>query len=183
MLPKKSFSWDRLFCVGVLLFFALPSSSAHAAIPRGGNIAVVVDIVSRLDATPFQIESAEAMIVQELIKKGYRPVDEARMAQIRREKALWFAAVDDIASIRRLSSQYGVGTTITAYLATSQQTDPLVGIVIRTSMVFRATSSDGVHLYGGDILDERFVRERDHVKGARESMEAVVQRAINEMAR
>ena len=182
LLKKNSRTFGRLFWGGMLiLFFIAMPSSAYAAIPKSGNIAIAVDAMPRSDTTPHQVASAEAMIVQWLIARGYKPVDENKLAQIRRERALFFAAVDDVAAIRRLSSQYGVSTIITVHLNVYQQKDPLVGYDGRSSLVVMATSSDGNRLYAGSID----ARKPGHTpeQAVRSAMESVIQQAIDEMTR
>jgi hypothetical protein len=166
-----------LFGGMLMLFFAL-SSSAYAAIPKKGNIAIVVDGMTRSDATPYQIASAEAAIVRELIKKGYKPVDERILKQIRHEKARWFAAEDNVEAIKKLSSQYGVNTTITVRLRVSLRKSYVYEG--RASIVLMATSSDGQRLYSGSFDDRKPGHTQEEVE--REVMETVILMAISDMS-
>ena len=167
------------------MFFFLLSSRAYAAIPKSGNIAVVVAAMSRHDATSYQIASAESMIIKGLIAKGYKPVDEEILAQVRDEKILKAKADEDeyddaaVLAIRRISSQYGISMMITVWLAASTREDDLVGYVGRVSMVTIATDSNGKRLYSNTIEDRVIVhKSEDAVPRA---MESVVKKLINEM--
>jgi hypothetical protein len=159
-----------------LVIFLAPLS-ADAALPQKSNIAVVAGG----DGTSLQMASVEALLIQELLMSGYRPVDEKKMTQIRREKARFFAAEDNVAAIRKLSSQYGIGTVITARIRVSQQRDALAGYDGRTSIVLMATSSGGKRLYGGTFFSRKpgYTPE----EAAQKSIESAVREAVYNMLR
>jgi len=172
---KIVFSLKTLFFAGTLLVFLALSPSAYAAIPQKGNIAIAVGVMSRHDATPYQMASVESMVVQELIARGYRPV----RIRIRRDQERFFAAEDNVDAIRRLSSQYKVSTIITIRLRVYSLMDEFVGYEGGASMVLMATSSNGVRLYGGSISDRKIAHTPE--EAMHKAMEAVVEKAVAEM--
>jgi hypothetical protein len=170
-----------ILMIGVMLCVFFVPFTTHAAVPKKGNIAVVVDSMTDYDAEPYHVASTEAMIIQELIMNGYKPVDEKKLVQIRRNKAVFFAAEDNVAAIRKLSSQYGISTVITVRVKVHQQKDKLVGYAARTSMALMATSSGGIRLYGGTIYDQKPAYSPD--EAAYKSIESAARKAVYEMMR
>jgi hypothetical protein len=141
----------RLFwlCLTAVMAFAFLTGQvfvvpAHAAVPVKGNVAVVVR-----GAKPHYEDAAEAYVLEALIARGYKPVDEKKMAQIRRAKAMFFAAEDNVAAIKRLSAQYGIGTLITVTVEANQRKDPIAGYDGNTSMTAKVATSGGKYIYAG----------------------------------
>jgi hypothetical protein len=171
-----------VFSIAVVLgVFFIPSLPVYAAVPKKGNVAVVVDSAAEYQADPYHIASVEAMLIQELIMNGYKPVDEKKLAQIRRNKAAFFAAEDNVAAIRKLSSQYGISTVITVRVRVHQRKDKLVGYAARTSMAIMATSSGGTRLYGGTIYDQKPAYSPD--EAVFKSIESAVRKVVGAMVR
>ena len=179
LFKKFPYYFRFLFFGELIVFFILLSSSAYAAIPKSGNIAVVVAAMSRSDATPYQTASAESLIVKGLIAKGYKPVDEEILARVRDAGILKAAADDNVEAVRRISSQYGISTTIAVWLKVSMQEDYLVGYVGRVSMVIVVTHSDGKRLYSNTIEDRVIVHKSEDA--VPKAMESAIKKAINDM--
>lgn len=82
-------------------------------LPRRGDVAVIVD-----GDDSQHIAIAEAMIIEELNRRGYRVVDEAKMKRIKmaaaRAKAAQYAWEGNIAGLLKLNGNYSVSATILA---------------------------------------------------------------------
>ena len=87
--------------------------SDRRILPRRGDIAVIVEGDDRQ-----HVAIAEAMIIEELINRGYRVVDEAKMKRIKmaaaRAKAAQYAWEGNIAGLLKLNGNYSVSATILA---------------------------------------------------------------------
>ncbi|MDR3354739.1 MAG: hypothetical protein LBO21_06845, partial [Synergistaceae bacterium] len=89
-----------------------PAGAAQKpALPKKGDIAVAVD------GSDDQHRSiVESVIVQELINRGYRVVDEKKMKQIRHSaaarKAVQLALAGDMAGLAKLSGSYNASAVI-----------------------------------------------------------------------
>jgi hypothetical protein len=89
-----------------------PKASAQKpALPKKGDIVVVVD------GSDDQHRSiVESVIVQELVNRGYRVVDEKKMKQIRASaaarKAVQLALAGDMAGLAKLSGSYNASAAI-----------------------------------------------------------------------
>ena len=82
-------------------------------LPRRGDIAVIVEGDNRQ-----HVAIAETMIINELIDRGYRVVDEAKMKRIRmaaaKAKAAQYAWEGNIAGLLKLNGSYSVAATVLA---------------------------------------------------------------------
>lgn len=101
-----------LFCftftsVFLSLFFIFLSvlPTIAAPLPKKGNVALVLDD-GKSSSTSFV--EAEDSIRKELIKKGYRIVNEKKLAEIRRSKAALLALEGNVEAIKSLGSKYGI---------------------------------------------------------------------------
>ena len=87
--------------------------SERRILPKRGDVAVIVEGDDRQ-----HIAIAEAMIIEELINRGYRVVDEAKMKRIKmaaaRAKAAQYAWEGNIAGLLKLNGNYSVSATILA---------------------------------------------------------------------
>jgi hypothetical protein len=92
------------------VFFA-GHGPAEAGIPRQGSVAVVVGGVDEMHAL-----AAQAIFLRELINNGYSVVDESTLNVMRRSEEGRFALQGNVEAIKRLSSRYGIGTFVTAYI-------------------------------------------------------------------
>ncbi|MCL2010286.1 MAG: hypothetical protein FWG71_07030, partial [Synergistaceae bacterium] len=75
---------------------------------KRGTIAVLVNGVS-----PHHNATVAALVSQRLVAKGYNVVDQKRLAAIRESRLAMAALNGDMDAFLKISSQYGVGTTIT----------------------------------------------------------------------
>ena len=89
------------------------SNPDRRILPRRGDIAVIVEGENRQ-----HVAIAEAMIIEELINRGYRVVDEAKMKRIKmaaaRAKAAQYAWEGNIAGLLKLNGNYSVAATVLA---------------------------------------------------------------------
>ena len=87
--------------------------SDRRILPKRGDIAVIVQGEDQHHAA-----IAEAMIIEELVSRGYRVVDEAKMKRIKmaaaRAKAAQYAWEGNIAGLLRLNGNYSVSATVLA---------------------------------------------------------------------
>ncbi len=88
-------------------------NSDRRILPRHGDIAVIVQ-----GEDSHHVAIAEAMIIEELINRGYRVVDEAKMKRIKmaaaRAKAAQYAWEGNIEGLLKLNGNYSVAATVIA---------------------------------------------------------------------
>ena len=161
-----------------LTFLAGPGLllSGHAAVPVKGNVAVVVR-----GAKAHYEDAAEAYVLEALIARGYKPVDEKKMAQIRRAKAMFFAAEDNVEAIKRLSAQYGISTLITVTVEANQRKDPIAGYDANTSMAAKVASSGGKYIYAGGSNSRKVSRTTEDALSS--SLESAAKDLVDDMMR
>jgi hypothetical protein len=93
-----------------------------------------------------------ALVSQRLTARGYRVVDEGRMAAIRRNRIAIAALDGDIDAIIRLSSQFGVGTTITINAQSGQPvTNEFNLLTGSASVAVMAVTSRGNIVYSDTV--------------------------------
>ena len=89
------------------------NNSDRRILPKRGDVAVIVEGDDRQHTA-----IAESMIIEELISRGYRVVDEAKMRRIKmaaaRAKAAQYAWEGNIAGLLKLNGSYSVSATILA---------------------------------------------------------------------
>ena len=162
-------------CLAALTSLALLAGpgllvSARAAVPVKGNVAVVIR------AKPSYEGAAEAYVLEALIARGYKPVDEKKMAQVRRARAMFFAAEDNVGAIKRLSAQYGIDTLISVTVDANQRKDPIAGYDANTSMTAKVASSGGKYIYAGGSNARKVSRTPEDALSR--SMEAAAQELV-----
>ena len=94
------------------------NNSDRRILPKRGDVAVIVEGDDRQHTA-----IAESMIIEELISRGYRVVDEAKMRRIKmaaaRAKAAQYAWEGNIAGLLKLNGSYSVSATILARVRSS----------------------------------------------------------------
>lgn len=89
------------------------SNTNRRILPKRGDIAVIVEGDDRQ-----HIAIAEVMIIDELINRGYKVVDEAKMKRIKmaaaRAKAAQYAWEGNIEGLLKLNGNYSVSATVLA---------------------------------------------------------------------
>jgi nucleoside diphosphate kinase len=146
-----------------------------APLPKKGSIAVLVKGPSEQHA-----ESALSIMIQQLTAKGYKIVDQNKLAQIRRSKAAQYALEGDVDAIMKLSSQYGVSTTVTVTVTAGRPVENEFKLLTGTaSAAVRAVSSGGVMLYGDTISGKQVGYTPD--EASQKALETAVKTAADRM--
>lgn len=123
------------------------SSSEQSVLPRKGDIAVLVE-------GPEEHKSrAEATIVNILVNRGYRVVDEAKMRRIRaasaKAQAARYALYGEFDKIVKINSSYSVAATVIAHIIPEQTRDYHSKFFTSTaSVAVLAVKSNGIKLGG-----------------------------------
>ena len=99
------------FLLAVLAAAFACLGSAEAAIPKKGSVAIVVGGEDELHAM-----SAQSIFLRELRAAGYKVVDEKTLNAMRKSAAGRLALEGNVDAIKKLSSQYGISTFVTAYI-------------------------------------------------------------------
>lgn len=161
----------KFLCVSLLLILAVSSTSEatmlkkgklpdqypdeskqqqhHKILPKRGDIAVIVQGDNKM-----HVSAAEAMIIQELVKHGYRVVDEKKMKAARaaavRAQAYRLAMQGNYNAIFKLNAHYSCAATILAKVQAGKPVNNELGVFTCTSSIsLFAVTSSGVKL-GGD---------------------------------
>jgi hypothetical protein len=150
-------------------------AARSAPLPKKGSIAVLVN-----GSSPQHAESALSIMIQQLTAKGYKIVDQNKLAQIRRSKAAQYALEGNVDAIMRLSSQYGVSTTVTVTVTAGQPVENEFKLQTGTaSAAVRAISSGGVMLYGDTISSKQVGYTPD--EASQKALEAAIMAAADRM--
>ena len=120
----------------------------RAMLPKKGDIAVVLDGPDK-----HHVSMAEAAIVETLIGRGYRVVDEAKMKRIRaaaaRAKAARLALEGDVEGILRINASYSVAATVVASVRAGRPRLNEFRLFTGTaSVAIMAVTSNGTRLGG-----------------------------------
>ena len=154
-----------------------PSQEAFRPAPLSntGTIAVLVRGISE-----HHNAAVAALVSQRLTARGYRVVDEGRMAAIRQNRIAIAALDGDIDAIIRLSSQFGVGTTITI---NAQAGEPVLNefrlLTGTASVAVMAVTSAGNIVYSDTVQGKQVGYTPD--EAAQKSIEAAALSAVDRM--
>ena len=154
-----------------------PSKEAlrSAPLPKKGSIAVLVN-----GSSPQHAESALSIMIQQLTAKGYKIVEQNKLAQMRRSKAAKYALEGNVDAIMKLSSQYGVSTTVTVTVTAGEPVENEFKLQTGTaSAAVRAISSGGVMLYGDTVSGKQVGYTSD--EASRKALEAAIMTAADRM--
>ncbi|MDR2180690.1 MAG: hypothetical protein LBP21_10310 [Synergistaceae bacterium] len=150
-------------------------ASRSAPLPKKGLIAVLVKGPSER-----HVESALSIMIQQLTSKGYKIVDQNKLTQIRRSKAAQFALEGNVDAIMKLSSQYGISTTVTVTVTAGEPVENEFKLQTGTaSAAVRAISSGGVMLYGDTVSGKQVGYTPD--EASQKALEAAVMTAADRM--
>lgn len=121
---------------------------ARAMLPKKGDIAVVVD-----GPDGHHVRMAEAAIVEELVSRGYRVVDEGKMRKIRaaaaKAKAARLALEGDVEGILKINASYSVAATVVANVRAGRPRTNEFDLYTGTaSVALMAVTSNGTRLGG-----------------------------------
>jgi hypothetical protein len=155
-----------------------PQSAAPlpSPLPKRGNIAVLVKGWSQQHNA-----STAALIIQRLTAKGYKVVDQNKLAAIRQSKAAIAALDGDINAIMKLSSQYGVGTTITVNAEAGQSMVNEFGLYTGTASVAVMAVTSGGNMVFSDTVRGKQVGYTPE-EAAQKAIETAALLAVDRMA-
>jgi hypothetical protein len=179
------------FCLSLIFFFSCGADAAvnkklpappprkeaprSAPLPKKGSIAVLVS-----GSSPHYAESALSIMIQQLTAKGYKIADQNKLAQIRRSKAAQYALEGNVDAIMKLSSQYGISTTVTVTATVGEPMENEFKLYTGTaSAAVRAISSGGVMLYGDTVSGKQVGYTPD--EASQKALEAAIMMAADRM--
>lgn len=151
------------------------SSSEQSVLPRKGDIAVLVE-------GPEEHKSrAEATIVNILVNRGYRVVDEAKMRRIRaasaRAQAARYAWQGDIDKMLQINGNYSVAATIIANVVPEHTRENRIKLFTSTASVsIIAVKSNGIKL-GGKTSESKQVGYTE-AEAIRKAVDAAIQEGM-----
>ncbi|MDR2137371.1 MAG: CsgG/HfaB family protein [Synergistaceae bacterium] len=159
----------------------IPSSSSRteaprsAPLPKKGSIAVLVQGPSEQHNA-----SALSIMIQQLTTMGYKIMDQNKLAQIRRSKAAQYALEGNVDAIMKLSSQYGIATTVTVTVTAGQPVENEFQLQTGTATAaVKAISSGGAMLYGDTISGKQVGYTPD--EASQKAIEAAIRTAAERM--
>ncbi|MBR0079094.1 MAG: hypothetical protein IJP69_01835 [Synergistaceae bacterium] len=152
-----NFRFKIILCV-VLCFLTCCSSEAFSedsVLPTKGDIAVIVV------GDEAHKSRVEANIINMLVNRGYRVVDEGKMKKIRasaaRAQAARYALYGEFEKILKINASYSVAATIIANVIPEQAKENRLKLFTATaSAAVLAVKSNGVKL-GGKTSDSKQV--------------------------
>jgi hypothetical protein len=163
---------------------AAPAPSAPSAqkpaLPKKGDIAVAVD------GSDDQHRSiVESVIVQELINRGYRVIDEKKMKQIRQSaaarKAVQLALAGDMAGLAKLSGSYNASAIIALRVEAGAPRENEFGLMTGTaSVTFVVKVSSGSQSTGSNSASAKKVGYTEE-EAARLAVEEAARQAAGKM--
>lgn len=171
------FCFFLIFCTGLAFSLSYPTCRAEAAasIPKKGSIAVLVQGPSEQHTA-----SALSIMIRQLTAKGYKIMDQNKLAQIRRSKAAQYALEGNVSAIMKLSSQYGIGTTIIVTVTAGNPVENEFLLQTGTaSAAVKAISSGGAMLYGDTVSGKQVGYTPD--EASQKAIEAAVNMAVERM--
>ena len=157
---------------------AAQAVSEHSVLPKAGDIAVVVEGADEYKAR------AETLIVEMLVQRGYRVVNEAKMKSIRaaaaRAQAARMALEGNVEGIMRISSGYSVAATVVAHISAGQAKENSFGLCTGTaSAEIMAVRSNGMKLGGKTSQSKQVGFTEDET--LRKAVDAAVEAGMAQM--
>lgn len=163
-----------ILAVQVLLLLTV-CASAFAALPQKGSIAILVKGPSEQHAA-----STASIVIQQLIAKGYKVVDENKLASLRRAKAASLALQGDVDAIMNLSRQYGFSTMLTINVQAGKPVENEFKLFTGTaSLAVLATASNGSRIYADTTSSKQVGYSPD--EAAQKSIESASRIAVEKM--
>ena len=183
-----------VFCVGLTVFSPANFFQAEAArgfggslqptpprpefrpepLPRTGTVAVLVRGISDQHNA-----SVAALVSQRLTARGYRVVDERRMAAIRQSRIAEAALNGDVDAIIRLSRENNVGATITINAHARAERNPF-GLWTGTASVAVMAMTSGGRMIYSDTVQGKAVTPTRH-EAAQSAIEEAALQAVERM--
>ena len=156
-----------------------PQAPARPMLPKRGDIAVVVDGPDR-----HHVKMAEAAIVETLVSRGYRVVDEAKMKKIRaaaaRAKAARLALEGNVEGILRINASYSVAATVVANVRAGRPRLNEFELFTGTaSVAIMAVTSNGTRLGGQTAEGKQVGYTEDEAR--QKSIDAAVQSGMSKV--
>ena len=156
-----------------------PQAPARPMLPKRGDIAVVVDGPDR-----HHVSMAEAAIVETLVSRGYRVVDEAKMKKIRaaaaRAKAARLALEGNVEGILRINASYSVAATVVANVRAGRPRLNEFELFTGTaSVAIMAVTSNGTRLGGQTAEGKQVGYTEDEAR--QKSIDAAVQSGMSKV--
>lgn len=156
-----------------------PQPVNRPVLPRTGDIAVVVD-----GSDAQHVMTAEASIIEMLVSRGYRVVDEAKMKKIRaaaaKAKAARLALEGNVEGILKINSGYSAAATIVARV---QAGKPVVNefelYTCTSSAAIMAVTSRGTKLGGKTAQGKQVGYTEDEAQ--QKAIDAAVQAGMSQM--
>lgn len=148
------------------------SSSEKHVLPARGDIAVLVE-------GPDEYKSrAEASIINMLVNRGYRVVDEGKMRRIRqaaaRAQAARYALYGEFDKILKINASYSVAATVIAQIVTEDTRENRIKLFTATASVsVIAVRSNGIKL-GGKTSESKQVGYTE-AEAMRKAVDAAIQ--------
>ena len=157
---------------------SVKTASNRSVLPKKGDIAVVVEGSDDYKAR------VETLIVEMLVSRGYRVVNEAKMKAIRaaaaRAKAARLALEGNVEGIMRISSGYSVAATVVAHVTTGGTKENEFGLFTGTATSeIMAVRSNGTKL-GGKTAETKQVGYTED-ETVRKAIDAVVEAGMAQM--
>lgn len=153
-------------------------SSEGAVLPKKGDIAVIVEGPEQF--TP----KVESFMIDTLVKRGYRVVDEAKMRKIRlaaaRAQAARLALYGEEHKIMQINASYNVAATVIVKVTPEQAKENPFGLVTATaSASVLAVRSNGIKL-GGKTSSSKKVGYTE-IEAMRKAVDEAVQNGIEQI--
>ena len=175
MMKSNNALFKYLVIAAILCSLLVISSSAFAALPQKGSIAVLA-----IGPSDQHAASVAAILTRELIAKGYKVVDPDTLAAIRRNKAAALALDGNVDAIMKLSSQYGFSTMVTAELKAGRPVLNEFQLYTGTSSIaIMVMSSGGQMIYADTVMGKQVGYTPD--EAAQKSIEAAAKSAVKKM--
>jgi hypothetical protein len=156
------------------------AAAQKPALPKKGDIVVVVD------GSDDQHRSiVESVIVQEIVGRGYRVVDEKKMKQIRQSaaarKAVQLALAGDMAGLAKLSGSYNASAVIALRVEAGQPRENEFSLYTGTaSVTFVVKISGGSQSTGSNSASAKKVGYTEE-EAARLAVEEAARMAAEKM--
>lgn len=162
-----------LVCLAFQLIYDF--SQADAALPKNGSIAILAKGPSEQ-----HVASTTSLVTQQLMARGYKVVDQNKLANIRRSKAAALALEGNVEAIKNLSKQYGFSTMLTIQIQAGNPAENEFKLYTGTaSLAVMATSSNGSRLYADTVSGKQVGYTPD--EAAQKSVEAAAKLAVSKM--
>ena len=163
-----------ILCIAPCAAFA----DNRSVLPSKGDIAVIVEAPDEHKAR------VETFIVELLVSRGYRVVDEAKMKAIRaasvRAQAARMALMGNVEGILRLNASYSVAATIIAHVTPGQAKENSFGLSTGTaSAEIMAVRSNGMKLGGKTANSKQVGYTEDET--LRKAVDAAVAASMEQM--